>query len=78
MRKFNVVENVIEDDESGYMIVEVIENDIMRKVEYSFDCGGSLYNVVIVDDNRNVIEEEVSNVFSDEMSEMIINMDFDY
>jgi hypothetical protein len=55
------------EEDGGYDIVKVIENEVVRNVMLSYDFGGSLCSVEIVDENEEMNEESVEDVFSEEV-----------
>ena len=80
--KFEVVENVeMNEDNGGWIVVKVVEDEVVEFVELSFDFGESLCSVVIVekDSNGKWMEKfsNVEDVFSSEVSKKIVEMDFD-
>ena len=82
MFSFEVVENVeMNEDNGGWIIVKVVEDEVVEFVELSFDFGESLCSVVIVekDSNGKWMEKfsNVEDVFSSEVSKKIVEMDFE-
>jgi hypothetical protein len=82
MMKFEVVENVeMNEDNGGWIVVKVVEDEVVEFVELSFDFGESLCSVVIVekDSNGKWMEKfsNVEDVFSSEVSKKIVEMDFE-
>ena len=82
MFSFEVVENVeMNEDNGGWIIVKVVEDEVVEFVELSFDFGESLGSVVIVekDGNGKWMEKfsNVEDVFSSEVSKKIVEMDFE-
>ena len=80
--KFEVVENVeMNEDNGGWIVVKVVEDEVVEFVELSFDFGESLCSVVIVekDSNGKWMEKfsNVEDVFSSEVSKKIVEMDFE-
>ena len=80
--KFEVVENVeMNEDNGGWIVVKVVEDEVVEFVELSFDFGESLCSVVIVekDSNGKWMEKfsNVEDVFSSEVNKKIVEMDFD-
>ena len=80
--KFEVVENVeMNEENGGWIVVKVVEDEVVEFVELSFDFGESLCSVVIVekDSNGKWMEKfsNVENVFSSEVSKKIVEMDFE-
>ena len=80
--KFEVVENVeMNEDNGGWIVVKVVEDEVVEFVELSFDFGESLCSVVIVekDSNGKWMEKfsNVEDVFSSEVNKKIIEMDFE-
>ena len=88
--KFEVVENVeMNEDNGGWIVVKVVEDEVVEFVELSFDFGKSLCSCLIVDKDSNGkwIEKygkkgdyrssNVEDVFSSEVSKKIVEMDFD-
>ena len=60
---FKMIENVEKnEDNGGYYIVEIIENDIKRNVMFGFDFGDSLGSVEIMDS-----DERMEDVFSNKV-----------
>ena len=81
MMKFEVVENVeMNEDNGGWIVVKVVEDEVVEFVELSFDYGESLCSVVIVekDSNDKWMEKfsNVEDVFSSEVNKKIVEMDF--
>ena len=79
--KFEVVENVeMNEDNGGWIVVKVVEDEVVEFVELSFDFGESLCSVVIVekDSNGKWMEKfsNVEDVFSSEVNKKIVEMDF--
>lgn len=73
--KFEVIKNVEENDvDGGYIIVKVMVNGIEKLVEYSYDFGGSLGNIDIVDENYNYNDEIIEEVFGDDVVEELWNL----
>ena len=82
MMKFEVVENVeMNEENGGWIVVKVVEDEVVEFVELSFDYGESLCSVVIVekDSNGKWMEKfsNVEDVFSSEVSKKIVEMDFE-
>ena len=82
MMKFEVVENVeMNEDNGGWIVVKVVEDEVVEFVELSFDFGESLCSVVIVekDSNGKWMEKfsNVEDVFSSEVNKKIVEMDFE-
>ena len=78
MIKFKVIKDVeMNENDGGEIVVLVSENDIERKVGLYFDFSESLCNVLILDSNENDVEEEIENVFSEEVIERLYDMDFE-
>jgi hypothetical protein len=82
MMKFEVVENVeMNEENGGWIVVKVVEDEVVEFVELSFDFGESLCSCLIVekDSNGKWIEKfsNVEDVFSSEVSKKIVEMDFD-
>ena len=82
MMKFEVVENVeMNEDNGGWIVVKVVEDEVVEFVELSFDFGESLCSVVIVekDSNGKWMEKfsNVEDVFSSKVSKKIVEMDFE-
>ena len=82
MMKFEVVENVeMNEENGGWIVVKVVEDEVVEFVELSFDFGESLCSVVIVekDSNGKWMEKfsNVEDVFSSEVSKKIVEMDFE-
>ena len=80
--KFEVVENVeMNEDNGGWIVVKVVEDEVVEFVELSFDFGESLCSCLIVekDSNGKWMEKfsNVEDVFSSEVSKKIVEMDFD-
>ena len=80
--KFEVVENVeMNEDNGGWIVVKVVEDEVVEFVELSFDFGESLCSVVIVekDSNGKWMEKfsNVEDVFSSKVSKKIVEMDFE-
>ena len=80
--KFEVVENVeMNEENGGWIVVKVVEDEVVEFVELSFDFGESLCSVVIVekDSNGKWMEKysNVEDVFSSEVNKKIVEMDFD-
>ena len=80
--KFEVVENVeMNEDNGGWIVVKVVEDEVVEFVELSFDFGESLCSVVIVekDSNGKWMEKfsNVEDVFSSEVNKKIVEMDFE-
>ena len=81
MMKFEVVENVeMNEENGGWIVVKVVEDEVVEFVELSFDFGESLCSVVIVekDSNGKWMEKfsNVEDVFSSEVNKKIVEMDF--
>jgi len=79
--KFEVVENVeMNEENGGWIVVKVVEDEVVEFVELSFDFGESLCSVVIVekDSNGKWMEKfsNVEDVFSSEVNKKIVEMDF--
>ena len=78
MIKFKVIKDVeMNENDGGEIVVLVSENDVERKVGLYFDFSESLCNVLILDSNENDVEEEIENVFSEEVIERLYDMDFE-
>ena len=82
MMKFEVVENVeMNEENGGWIVVKVVEDEVVEFVELSFDFGESLCSVVIVekDSNGKWMEKfsNVEDVFSSEVNKKIVEMDFE-
>ena len=90
MLKIEVVEDVeMNEDNGGWIVVKVNENEVEEFVYYSFDFGESLSSCLIVeiDSNDEWIEKyskegdyrssNVEDMFSEECCEKLFNMDFD-
>ena len=78
MIKFKVIKDVeMNENDGGEIVVIVSENDVERKVGLYFDFSESLCNVLILDSNENDVEEEIENVFSEEVIERLYDMDFE-
>jgi len=82
MMKFEVVENVeMNEENGGWIVVKVVEDEVVEFVELSFDFGESLCSVVIVekDSNGKWMEKfsNVEDVFSSKVSKKIVEMDFE-
>lgn len=80
--KFEVVENVeMNEENGGWIVVKVVEDEVVEFVELSFDFGESLCSVVIVekDSNGKWMEKfsNVEDVFSSKVSKKIVEMDFE-
>lgn len=80
--KFEVVENVeMNEENGGWIVVKVVEDEVVEFVELSFDFGESLCSVVIVekDSNGKWMEKfsNVEDVFSSEVNKKIVEMDFE-
>ena len=80
--KFEVVENVeMNEDNGGWIVVKVVEDEVVEFVELSFDFGESLCSCLIVekDSNGKWMEKfsNVEDVFSSEVSKKIVEMDFE-
>ena len=80
--KFEVVENVeMNEDNGGWIVVKVVEDEVVEFVELSFDFGESLCSVVIVekDSNGKWMEKfsNVEDVFSSKVCKKIVEMDFE-
>ena len=86
--KFEVVENVeMNEDNGGWIVVKVVEDEVVEFVELSFDFGESLCSVVIVekDSNGKWIEKiewdygssNIEDVFSSKVCKKIVEMDFE-
>ena len=80
--KFEIVENVeMNEENGGWIVVKVVEDEVVEFVELSFDFGESLCNCLIVekDSNGKWIEKfsNVEDVFSSEVSKKIVEMDFE-
>jgi len=82
MMKFEVVENVeMNEDNGGWIVVKVVEDEVVEFVELSFDFGESLCSCLIVekDSNGKWMEKfsNVEDVFSSKVSKKIVEMDFE-
>ena len=80
--KFEVVENVeMNEENGGWIVVKVVEDEVVEFVELSFDFGESLCSCVIVekDSNGKWMEKfsNVEDVFSSEVNKKIVEMDFE-
>lgn len=80
--KFEVVENVeMNEENGGWIVVKVVEDEVVEFVELSFDFGESLCSCMIVekDSNGKWMEKfsNVEDVFSSEVSKKIVEMDFE-
>ena len=80
--KFEIVENVeMNEENGGWIVVKVVEDEVVEFVELSFDFGESLCSVVIVekDSNGKWMEKfsNVEDVFSSKVSKKIVEMDFE-
>ena len=80
--KFEVVENVeMNEENGGWIVVKVVEDEVVEFVELSFDFGESSCSCLIVekDSNGKWMEKysNVEDVFSSEVSKKIVEMDFD-
>ena len=80
--KFEVVENVeMNEDNGGWIVVKVVEDEVVEFVELSFDFGESLCSCMIVekDSNGKWMEKfsNVEDVFSSKVSKKIVEMDFE-
>ena len=80
--KFEVVENVeMNEDNGGWIVVKVVEDEVVEFVELSFDFGESLCSCLIVekDSNGKWMEKfsNVEDVFSSKVSKKIVEMDFE-
>lgn len=86
--KFEVVENVeMNEENGGWIVVKVVEDEVVEFVELSFDFGESLCSVVIVekDSNGKWIEKiewdygssNIEDVFSSKVCKKIVEMDFE-
>ena len=80
--KFEVVENVeMNEENGGWIVVKVVEDEVVEFVELSFDFGESLCSCMIVEkDSNGKWMEKYSNVedmFSSEVSKKIVEMDFE-
>jgi|TARA_R110000868_G_scaffold339146_1_gene599900 hypothetical protein len=72
MIKFEIIKDVeMNSDNGGEIIMWVSENNIKRKVGLFFDRGESLCDVLLLDDNENVSEDKIENVFSGELIERL-------
>ena len=70
--KFEILENVeLNEENGGWIKVKVSENDVSRVVVLSFDWGETLCSVDIVDGNGYGVEEDLEEVFSEEVIEKL-------
>jgi hypothetical protein len=87
MFKFEIVEDVeMNDNSGGWIVVKVVEDEVVEFVELSFDFGESLCGCLIVekDSNGKWIEKKVGEnsssniegVFSEECCDKIRSMEF--
>jgi hypothetical protein len=82
MMKFEIVEDVeMNEENGGWIVVKVVEDEVVEFVELSFDFGESLCSCLIVekDSNGKWIEKygkRIEDVFSSEVSKKIFEMDF--
>ena len=82
MFSFDVIEDVeMNDSNGGWIVVKVVEDEVVEFVELSFDFGESLCSCLIVekDSNGKWIEKygkRIEDVFSSEVSKKIFEMDF--
>ena len=86
--KFEVVENVeMNEENGGWIVVKVVEDEVVEFVELSFDFGESLCSCMIVekDSNGKWIEKiewdygssNIEDVFSSKVCKKIVEMDFE-
>ena len=80
--KFEIVEDVeMNEENGGWIVVKVVEDEVVEFVELSVDFGESLCSCLIVekDSNGKWMEKfsNVEDVFSSEVSKKIVEMDFD-
>jgi len=56
------------DEDGGYLKVEIIEDDVKRFVMLGYDFGDSLVGVEIIDEDDNfIMNEEMEDVFSEKV-----------
>ena len=86
--KFEIVEDVeMNEENGGWIVVKVVEDEVVEFVELSFDFGESLCSCMIVekDSNGKWIEKiewdygssNIEDVFSSKVCKKIVEMDFE-